>query len=254
MTKKKTEQFKKEPFMAVEGAEFINVPQQELVQHACGILKQVRAKPRDIAWAWAFLCALERDEPFGMDEKSYRAIYDLREWVLKQGFQTFDKDGMPTAPSKGVSAVKPDDIEDLMMLRVADVKAKAKAQELDWADLHSVAAASILQVQRNSTDAGISLSYLRLGEWHLHGLSEEQLKNRLSKADREAKYLLPARCSKGARGSRNASTWNPAKLANILTNKGNMIERQAEHMIAKHFPSYFDEWKKLREEANLAAD
>lgn len=117
---------------------FIEVPHDELVQRACDILSQERAKPRDIAWAWAFLSSLERGEAFGSEETSYRAIYELHEWMKKQGFQTFDANGMPTTPRKGVSAIKPNDIEDLMMLRVADVRSKAKAQGLAWPENQGV--------------------------------------------------------------------------------------------------------------------
>lgn len=250
MTKKKTEQFVREPFKPVEEAAFIEVPHEELVKRARDIISQVRAKPRDIAWSWALLSSLERDEPFGMDEKSYRAIYDLRDWVLKQSFQSFDVNGAPAASIKGVTTCKPEDIEDRMMVRLSDVKANAEAQELHWPDLESVAATSILQAPRPPAETGISLPYLRLDEWPLSAprgiepLSVEQLKRRLKDAP---DYILDALVERGSQGKR-ASTWNPAKLMDILIKRSEMIEKQAENTIAKLFPDYLDEFKRRREE------
>lgn len=109
---------------------FVEVPQDELVKRACDILSQERAKPRDIAWAWAFLSSLERGEPFGMDEKSYRAIHDVRQWILAQGFASTDSVGMPVTPPKGVSVSGTGDIENRMLVRLSDVRSKAKAQGL----------------------------------------------------------------------------------------------------------------------------
>ena len=118
-------------------SEFIEVPHDELVQRACDILSQERAKPRDIAWAWAFLSSLERGEAFGMDEKSYRAIHDVRQWLLAQGFASTDSVGMPATPPKGVP-VSGMDVEDRMMLRLSDVRSKAKAQGLAWPENQGV--------------------------------------------------------------------------------------------------------------------
>lgn len=119
-------------------SEFIEVPHDELVKRACDILSQERAKPRDIAWAWAFLSSLERGEAFGMDEKSYRAIHDVRKWLLAQGFASTDSVGMPATPPKGVPVSGTGDIEDRMMMRLSDVRSKAKTQGLAWPENQGV--------------------------------------------------------------------------------------------------------------------
>lgn len=119
---------------------------------------------------------------------------------------------------------------------------------------------SVLQAERKSTEVGIPLPNLRLDEWPLTApkgvepLSAEQLRGRLSSADREAKYLLPARVMKGSKGKNGASAWNPARLANILTTRNDMIAKQAETMIADLFPDYLEEWKRLREIEDTYSD
>ena len=112
---------------------FIDVPLSELVARARNTLRAERAKPRDIALAWARLCAFEQGEDFGGNEKSYRRIYDAHQWILAQGFALSDSAGMPAGPIKGVTVKPPGyDVEDRMMVRVADVRAKAKEQGRPW--------------------------------------------------------------------------------------------------------------------------
>ena len=120
-------------------AEFIDVPHDELVQRARDILSQERGKPRDVAWAWTFLCALERGESLPHEEKTYRTIHDAREWIIAQGFATADTTDMPAKLSKGVTVCPPDyDIEDRMMVRLSDVANKAKSQRLAWPENQGV--------------------------------------------------------------------------------------------------------------------
>ena len=112
---------------------FIDVPLSELVARARNTLRAERAKPRDIALAWARLCAFEQGEDFGGNEKSYRRVYDAHQWILAQGFALSDSTGMPAGPIKGVTVKPPGyDVEDRMMVRVADVRAKAKEQGRPW--------------------------------------------------------------------------------------------------------------------------
>ena len=123
-----------------------------------------------------------------------------------------------------------------------------------------VEVASVLQAERKSVNAGVPLPNLRLDEWPLtaprgvEALSVEQLTRRLSRAEREASYLLPARIMKGSKGKDGASSWNPAILANILTQRNDLIAKQAETMIADLFSDYFEEWKRLREIEDTYSD
>ncbi len=150
-------------------AAFIDAPDKELAQRACDILNQARGKPRDIAWAWMFLCALERGELFPLEEKTYRRIHDAREWIIAQGFAMTDKEGMPTKLSKGVAvgeipkegaAYEFADIEDRMMIRLSEVAVKAKAQGLAWVENGGIQINTPKAVQKGATQENAILQII----------------------------------------------------------------------------------------------
>lgn len=156
-----------------------------------------------------------------------------------------------------LKAIRLHDDETMLPILELEKYLKLRRIELSFAD---VVAPSILQEARPPVDAGVPLPNLRLDEWPLAAprgqepLSPEQLKRRLRQAEREAKYLLPARIMKGSKGKNGASAWNPAILANILTLRNDLIPKQAETMIADLFPDYLEEWKRLREREDTYSD
>ncbi|TAL89588.1 MAG: hypothetical protein EPN46_02425 [Candidimonas sp.] len=125
-------------------------PQTEAIEILC----KERARPRDIAWAWATLIDIQNGQPLAHQEKRYRKIADTHEWIMDLNLPVSGIDGMPVRARKGVRVSGSDeDIEDRQLVLVSAVRDAAISAKRPWPEVESVSGTPEISSKAPAADA-----------------------------------------------------------------------------------------------------